>query len=50
MQQILSRVLVEGSEWLIEQDDVSVLQEQPCKQSSLELADGKFGDLLICDA
>src|ERR1700720_518677 len=50
MQQILGRVLVEGGEGLIEQDDFGVLQEQPCKQSPLELADGKFGDLSICNA
>src|ERR1700723_3714417 len=31
VQQILSCVLVEGSERLIEQDDVGVVQEQPCK-------------------
>src|SRR5260221_4760961 len=50
MQQILGRALVEASEGLIEQNDVGVLQKQPCKQSPLELADGKFGDLPIYDA
>src|ERR1700738_3339548 len=50
MQQILGRALVEGSEGLIAQNDVAVLQKQPCKQSPRELADGKFGDLPIYDA
>ena len=47
MQQILGRALIQGSERLIEQDDIGVLQEQPRKQSPLELTDGKFGDLPI---
>src|ERR1700730_9081443 len=40
MQQILGRALVEGSEGLIEQNDVGVLQKQPCKRSPLKVANG----------
>src|SRR6476660_5367658 len=49
MLEILGRALVEGSERLVEQNDIGVLHEQPRKQSSLELTDGKFGDLPIHD-
>ena len=50
MLEILGRALVEGSERLVKQDDIGVLHEQPRKQSSLELTDGKFGDLPIHDS
>ena len=49
MQEILGRALIEGGERLVQQNDIGVLHEQPRKQSSLELTDGKFGDLPIHD-
>ena len=39
MQQILGRVLIQGRERLIEQNDVGILQQQPREQSPLELTD-----------
>ena len=50
MQQILGRVLIQGRERLIEQNDVGILQQQPREQSPLELTDGKFGDRPIDDS
>src|SRR5262245_53700185 len=42
--EIADRFRVNGSEWLIEQDDVGVLQQETCKEHSLELPPGEGAD------
>ena len=47
IQQFAGRALIDGGEWLIQQNDVRILQQQPREQGPLKLTDGKFGNLPV---